>query len=69
MKCSPSEGVRKRLTANKKEGVSGTSQFRKKMEMLLEGYNSTVDEDLQSMSHQPANDQSIPLMIFNHTGC
>lgn len=30
--------------------------------------HSAVDDSLQSVSHQLANNQSIPLMIFNHSG-
>lgn len=72
VKTRPTAVLRERSTENEEEGVSGTSQFRR----VYEGQSgvsphSTADDSLQSVSHQLAINQSIPLMIFNHpgTGC
>jgi len=58
----------KSLTANKEEGVRGTSLL-KENKRCHDGVmaQSAVGDNLPSKSHQLANNQSIPLMIFNHT--
>lgn len=62
------EEVRERLTENREEGSVGQVRSEQDKCRCRVTAHSAADDGLQSMSHQLASNQSIPLMIFNHTG-